>query len=84
VDEKPAADKLFSVFPIPACEYIRIETLNPKGSTLTISSLNGVALIEQELSDKITQIDISQLKSGIYLAKVTSENSVLVKKIVIQ
>ncbi len=83
MDENPASDKLFSVFPNPANDFIAIETPNTKGNSLTISAVNGLTLIEQELSEKTTQIDISQLKSGIYLFKLTTDKSVMVKKIVI-
>ena len=42
----------------------------------------GIELIKQPIKENKTQIDISQLKSGIYFIKVTRGDIITTKKIV--
>jgi hypothetical protein len=81
INENSAADKLFSIYPVPAKEFIRVLIPKAKSSWLTISSINGREVMKQQLFDPATQIDISKLTVGIYLVKLVSDQSVAVKKI---
>jgi hypothetical protein len=82
MDENPATGKLFSVYPVPVKEYLTIEIVELDGSWLSIRTVNGQEVMKQQLHNRITQIDLSNLKSGIYLVRLTSDKSVFVEKII--
>lgn len=82
IDDIPAKGKMFSLYPVPANDFITIEISEPRGGFLTINTTSGQEAIRQQLSEKVTQIDIHNLKSGIYLAKFTSYKSVIVSKFI--
>ena len=71
-----------SIFPNPPSTHITIET--PHEGQLTILTLQGQELINQQITEPKTHIDISSLPSGIYLVKVTGERSVTLGKFIKQ
>ncbi len=73
------------VYPNPATEKLLLEfpqTL--KESTLIITTVSGQELIQQQINDCKSQIDIRNLTSGIYLVKLISDKTVDVIKIIKQ
>ena len=71
------------IYPNPANNKLTIETPQlTKESTLTILNLNGQELIRQQVKDSKTQIDISNLASGIYFVKLITDMTVEVRKII--
>jgi len=82
LDENKTNETFFTLYPVPATDLITVETSHPKGSWLSISYINGMEISKQQISGTKTQIDISQLKKGIYLVKLITGKSVLVKKLV--
>jgi hypothetical protein len=71
------------IYPNPTTGIITIElSQTAKESVLAIININGQELLKHQLKANKTQIDISNLKSGIYFAKLTNENTVEVRKIV--
>jgi hypothetical protein len=74
-----------SIYPNPAADKISIQTSGTAyNSNLSIRNLNGQQLMQQEITDPTTTIDVSTLPSGIYLVKVIGENGVQVGKFVKQ
>ena len=69
-----------SIFPNPTKNYITISGIKTDG-LLEIYSLSGSKLYENNFSGD-TQISLN-LASGIYLAKISSENNSIVKKLII-
>ena len=69
----------FSIYPNPASTAITIElshsTVNDN-SLLTILNFNGQQLLQQEITEPSTKIDVSGLKSGIYIVKLVGEKEV--------
>lgn len=82
LDENPADANLFTVYPIPAKDFLNIETVNQKNCRLSIQTINGQEVQKQLLENTFTQINISSLKSGIYLVKLTTDDAVWVEMIV--
>ncbi|MDD5571365.1 MAG: T9SS type A sorting domain-containing protein [Bacteroidales bacterium] len=73
----------FSIYPNPAKDKIIIKTQQTSTqSYLTILNVNGQKLIEKQIKDTKTQLDISKLKSGIYFLKLMSNKTVEVRKII--
>ncbi|MDD5570645.1 MAG: T9SS type A sorting domain-containing protein [Bacteroidales bacterium] len=73
----------FRIFPNPACNQICVETIeNHINGSVYITNINGQELIRQQIKDSKTQINISNLPSGIYFVKLVTDKTVEVRKII--
>jgi len=71
------------IFPNPSKEKITIETTRPlKENNFTIYNIKGQEIIRQLMKESKTQIDISNLTSGIYFVKLVTDKTVEVRKII--
>ena len=70
----------FLVFVVSVDKHERRYSL--RSITLTIFNLNSQALITKYLNDTKTVIDLSNLKKGSYILKITNDNYIEVKKII--
>ncbi|MEO6306123.1 MAG: T9SS type A sorting domain-containing protein [Bacteroidia bacterium] len=71
------------VFPNPATDQLSIEVaqlLNE--SSFSLYNINGQEIINQNINELKTQIDISKLAKGVYYLKIKNVNGVQVKKII--
>lgn len=75
------SDNKVSVYPNPTTNQITIFGLNQE-STLEIFSLSGMKLMSTTFSGT-TQLDLN-LASGMYLAKILSDNKTITKKLIIK
>lgn len=83
ISEGSIEDSIFNVYPNPANFEITIEYLgNNKNCTLTVLNINGQELIRQQIINRKTKIDISNLKKGTYILKVITDKTVEVRKII--
>jgi hypothetical protein len=55
-----------------------------KGSDLSIYSVNGQVVHTQMLNSNVNSVDVSELKSGMYIVKVQGEKSTFQQKILIK
>ncbi len=63
----------FLFYPNPASDFISISTTsNLQSSTLMIWNPIGQIVLSEKLSNENTRVDISSLKSGVYLYKITN------------
>ncbi|MBK6963343.1 MAG: T9SS type A sorting domain-containing protein [Bacteroidales bacterium] len=75
--------ELVSVFPNPATDLVNIKlSILNKSSFMTIIDSHGVETGNYPLNAKESQINIQNLKPGIYLFRFTSENQNVIRKIV--
>ncbi|MFZ4522502.1 MAG: kelch repeat-containing protein [Bacteroidales bacterium] len=70
-----------NLYPNPVKQILNLETTG-KGIKLTISTTEGEELLSRNIVNTLTQVDLSGLAKGVYVAKLTSERTVEVKKIV--
>jgi len=82
LDNNPASDDLLTIYPVPASEFLTVETPVPTGSTISIMAITGQELLKQNIFNKTTSINIGQLKSGIYLLRFESGKSITFKKMI--
>jgi len=66
------ASNQLCVFPNPSTDYIRLKNLPEGEITITIYSISGTELLNSKLSNANQQIDVRQLKKGIYLVKLNA------------
>ncbi|MBB5268664.1 hypothetical protein HNQ90_002241 [Algibacter amylolyticus] len=74
----------FSVFPNPTSSTVSINNSQVMEAAVTVYDLNGRALLSKSLNNTLSEINLSNLASGVYLFKIQVENSQFVKRIVKQ
>jgi PKD repeat protein len=74
---------VLKVFPQPAENTLNIES-ETFIKALIISDLSGKTLLRKNCNTKKTEININQLKSGVYLLIVTTEKASIVRKITLR
>jgi len=74
--------KILKIYPNPTSTNITIESTT-RGS-LSFLDLNGQQLVQQEITEPSTTIDLSGLKSGVYFVRLTGERTLQVGKFVKQ
>jgi len=74
----------FLIYSTSASSQITIETstVPPKNTYLTLYNLNGQQLIEQQITEPTTMIDVGALPGGIYFVRLTWEKGIQVGKFV--
>ena len=77
----PTSDSKIKIYPNPAKNFISISGLSSDNIQVKILDLSGKELIRAVISNK-SQIDISQLKPGIYSVKLTGTNYTLLRKLI--
>ncbi|MDO7171628.1 leucine-rich repeat domain-containing protein [Mariniflexile sp. AS56] len=74
----------FSFYPNPTSGIVSIKSKQLNNASVGVYDLNGRELLNQSISGASSEINVSNLASGIYLFKVQVENGVFVKRIVKQ
>ena len=66
-------------------KFIRIELINDLDfANATITSLSGQEIINKELNSSISQLNVSDISSGIYILTVNSKNGMYSKKLYVK
>lgn len=74
---------IFKLYPNPITSQITIETEHKnKDDFISIYNSKGQELFKKQLSENTTQIDISNLASGLYFVKLINDKTVQIKKII--
>jgi hypothetical protein len=73
------------IYPNPSSTQITIETSEiPTQSHISILNISGQQLLQQEIPEAITTIDVRTLPGGVYFLRVTGETGVQVGKFIKQ
>ncbi|GAA3621547.1 leucine-rich repeat domain-containing protein [Flavivirga jejuensis] len=72
----------FRFSPNPTSDIISVKSMELNNANVTVYDLNGRALLRHTLNGTFSEVNISNLASGIYLFKVQVENSEFTKRIV--
>lgn len=68
----------FIIYPNPATSKLFIQDLINKGSlTINMTNLLGQEVLSERLINHQTELDISQLKNGVYLIRIYDENKLI-------
>lgn len=76
--------KFLKIYPNPAKDIITIESFMTGDTPLSILNVNSQKIMERQISDYKTQIDISNLSPGVYFVKLQNRNTVEIKKLIKQ
>ncbi len=71
-----------SVYPNPVCDFVTVNDA-PRGSTLTITDMNGHRLYRSIATGEHTVINTSDLVKGIYFLQVERNGNVVHKKLLV-
>jgi len=77
----------FRVYPNPATSVLNIilpEGYSPRNTTLELVDINGQVLLRASPESFSLQLDIKQLKSGIYFVNIHNGKTLISKRIIIQ
>jgi uncharacterized protein (TIGR02145 family) len=72
----------FSIYPNPAGDWIIIQLDNDLKMELSVYGIEGKLMLQKELFQKETLIDIKDLPIGIYIVSVKSSQGVMQKRII--
>lgn len=72
----------FSIYPVPANDWLTVETELSAPYTIAITSMNGQLLYNGEVKRNLHRIDLSAFRDGIYFITIRSEDSVTTSKII--
>jgi len=73
-----------SVYPNPAYEYINIEAAGFESMNAMVYDLRGIKILSKSISGENKRIDISNLKTGIYLLKLESDLRTTTTRVLIE
>ncbi|WP_158848590.1 T9SS type A sorting domain-containing protein [Algibacter sp. L1A34] len=73
-----------SLYPNPTNGVVNVKNSSNTNVAITVYDLNGRALLNKKVTNTTSEINITNLASGVYLFKVKSENGEFVKRILKQ
>jgi hypothetical protein len=86
VNELNAIKNSFNVYPNPTNGQVNIDfgTLNLSNAEISVMDISGKMVERFRVSNQITQIDLSHIKSGIYFITLMSNDGVITQKVIKQ
>ena len=74
----------FSIYPNPAGRELFVQVNNPApGTVLNIKNVLGQAIMNQNIENQKTKLDLTALANGVYLVELVHGEMLSVKKLVI-
>lgn len=72
----------FDIFPNPTKDYIQILADKYENAIIELYDMTGGLITKQKMNERLTQIDISKVSSGIYILKINYDNKTFTSKII--
>ena len=82
VSDADAVLKFINIYPNPASEHLNIQTRSKILNVEIIDNKGSVVFIRQD--ETVSNIDISDFKTGIYYVKISLEDRILIEKLIIE
>ena len=75
-----------TIYPVPASTYVTVKIPEAKRAVVEVYDLTGKQLMEKhfEAGATKTEVNVSGLSNGFYLCKITAENKVITKKLIVR
>ncbi len=74
--------ELIRIYPNPATSKVSIEYNSNQDLNLQVFNMAGQCILQDELDDKLTEIDIRSLSQGIYVIQISGEDWTIRKKLI--
>lgn len=74
--EVVSAPDLFEVYPNPAADFLLVKNLTPRQGLVSIYTLDGRAVLTEEVQSSNQQIDVKPLAKGTYVVKLETAEQV--------
>ena len=84
VSEVKVPELNVQVFPNPATDKINVLLSHKQEATITLHNLNGQVVKTQAAEFNSNIFDISELDKGLYFVEVISQNSKIIKKLIVE
>ena len=84
VSVRENTQKTVSIYPNPATDVVNIQLNSGAPSKVELINLTGQTVIVQDVMSEAVKIDISTVKRGIYMLKITQEEKTQTSKLVIK
>ena len=80
----PWIDEAVRIYPNPANDIITVEntSLLNKETIISIYNMQGQLMLQKDIQQAKTEINISELHSGMYYIKVKTKKGTIVKKLI--
>ncbi len=72
------------IYPNPTNEYLNIELSDNKKSQISVYNILGKLVYSEKLNGVKNTIDISKLSSATYVLKISQENAIITKKLIVK
>ena len=82
IPENEVLKKEITLYPNPANNTLTLDFIQQQNTTLSIYDIQGKQLLHQNISEELSQLDISAFAKGIYIIKVQSDKEILQSKFV--
>ena len=82
LEEKTLLD--VSIYPNPVANFVTLETSNSAIKNVSLYSKEGKLIAEYSINNTKTEIDLTNLSSGIYLLRIQTGTNSVTKKIIKQ
>lgn len=73
----------FEIYPNPASKFINVKTEKLDNCQISIFDSNGKIVFQQKITEQESNIDLSDINTGLYLVQLKSASGVVQKKITI-
>lgn len=73
-----------NLYPNPNKGEFTIEVEELESASVIVSDASGKIVVQQELFERINNIDISQFGFGVYIVELTNKNQVITKRIIVE
>ncbi len=70
----------FSVYPNPASDQLKIDTKITEAVSIEIRSLDGKAILREDLTLSQNTLDVGNFDSGVYIILFTNQKGVLLNR----
>lgn len=80
----PEANRLVRIFPNPARSSVRVQLVKSQSGTITVFDSNGREVLQSDLSSADNDLNITQLSSGLYTAKIQFGRWTAVKQLIVE